>query len=301
MIQIWYENVDITNWCDIRSCNYIDASSGSDYVELVVDNTSDFINWGPRVGDRLRALCDTAAGVLDTGDMLVDTVMADAQGFSIYAASMPEKARREAYEAYTDTTLGDIAGKHAAELGLACEYYGIDPIWPIPAAIRDGETMAGFLTRIMTPQTGAVKYTQDRMALISRKWAAEQRAYVTIDLNSSAANFDLISTLSARYGRATVITPYAKGTARADGIDGPELTICDAPVHDSAAAAAWAAGALYMANAGAVTLQATVDTNAAIHVLGHYTTAGAIAGDWLADRVEHDMINMRTRIDLVEV
>ena len=300
-MQLIYEGVDITNDCDLTGCIYVDASDGSDYIELHMGNTRDFMRWQPTAGEKIQVLCDTAAGTLDSGVMSVDTVWIDAQSFSIYASAMPEAARQALNATYDQVTLGDIAGRHAAELGLNCAYYGVDPLQKISCAIRSGETMAAFLMRIMTPQTGAVKYAADRLALISRKWAGEQDVYATLQLNEQAANFALNYTQYARYKSATVRTPIATGTAQTGAQYGPELFICDAPVADNAEAAAWAAGALALANADALTLQVELDLNAALHALGHYRTTGAIDGDWLALKIEHDLINLRTSAELTEV
>lgn len=298
-MQIYYERVDITRDAEIVAATVREsAGEQADALEVTMQNPSQWNRWQPKRGERVEAV----RGDYTTGTMYVDTLMPDNGKYRLLASSMTAEAGRRRWQSYEQCTLKDIVASVAAETGMEYGIFGIDERTEYTYMLRQNETAAGFLSRILRMEGAILKCAFGRLSVVGIEYAQSLAVTREIRLTSETSGVKHRRAEGMAYAACEIISPYGHGNAVDVAVEnGITLTLADEPVYNDIQAARWARGALLWENRKAETLTFQTDFDASLTAMTPVVITGGESYDgyWMTDAVEHDLYNGSTRCGLM--
>ncbi len=114
-MQLFYEDTDITDYVDVKSCIHRDVSGGrADGLEMVLEHAEKWFAWKPQRDDRIVV----AHNGYTTGTLYLSMILPEDGKYRLTAASMPSHAKRKVWRCYEDTTIQGMMRACAAECGI---------------------------------------------------------------------------------------------------------------------------------------------------------------------------------------
>ena len=123
-----------------------------------------------------------------------------------------------------------------------------------------------------------------------------------IDTNQDGVTY--IRQENKKISTLTVLTPYARVNATdTAATKGSAATISGLPATNAVQAGRWARGLLLAVNRQAEKLTVKSTFNPAMSAMVRVDVDGTenMAGSWIVDEAEHDLVNMNTSIDMLRV
>lgn len=298
-MQLIYEGVDITAHVVITGALCHDGSGGrADAAEITMMNAAQWMNWAPKRDDALELV----ENGYTTGRMYVDMVEPRENQMVIFATSMPSAAHQRKWACHENTTLEGLMRAAGAELTMGHTIIGLDEKTRYPFAMRRNETTPAFMSQILRLEGGVLKCVGGKLAAIGIAHCQDMEPIRELEITSETPG-TLYRKIDGRlYAAARVISPYGTGHARDTAAQGGRtLTMTDAPVYDAIQASRWARGALLWENRQAEQLKISMGFDPGMTAMVPISITGedALAGKWMIDTAEHDLMEMTTTCGLV--
>lgn len=298
-MRIYYQDTDITDMVQVSGCIVRDMAGGRcDSLDMKFENAAGWYRWGVEPDDRITVLHDG----YDSGTMYVNRIRPEDGKFRILASSLPCRARNKGYRSFAGKTLEEILRDCAMETGMDYRMFGIEGKTVIPYVQRENESPAAFLRRLLLLEGATLKCVNGRYAAIGLHYAQGREAGRTVELSASQEDA-CYERQGAAYKALTVRTPYAEATAWDTAVDGSHahLILSGAlPAMDDAQAGRWARGRLLSLNreCESVTLRSKFDASKSALERTDIIGGTDADGEWIADGVEHDLVNLVTTVKL---
>lgn len=300
-MRLSWNGTDITGNCTITGCIHRDAAGGrSDSLELTLDRASVWYRWAPEEGDRIRI----TSGEYTTGVMYLTAVIPQRDKYRILASSVSPTANRKTWEGFKDVYFRTILDRCAAECGMTGKIFGMEENLLIPYALRKGEGCAAFLNRIATAEGFRIKAYNGVFRAIYLPWAEEQEATVRMRIEASQEGVQYRRRDNQKYTGLTVLSPWAKATAKDDGAGGNNVgVVTDYPATDKMTAGRWARNLLRDHNRLAEEITLDTKLNTALGALARVHISGGtdMDGEWIVEEAEHDLKEKNTTAKLLRV
>ena len=293
-MEIYYQGTDITGFVHVHSCKVRDtAGNRCDSLDIEFENAAGWYRWQPEEDDQIIV----AHGRYNSGVMYLNTIMPEDGRYRILATSLPCKARNKENAAYYQKTIEDIMRSCAAMSGMDFQIFGLDPYTVIPYIERDHEGGAAFLHKLLTLEGAMLKCVNGKYTAIGISYAQDLPALQTVNLTAKQQGI--------RYSRSgmtlkgvTLKTPYASATAKDTAVADSHMHLItgDVPVLEDIQAGRWARGKLLHMNRQTEKVDLQGDFNAGLTAMVRIDIDGDTdaTGEWLAEEVEHDLIEKRT-------
>ena len=295
-MNIMYQNTDITGLVQVKSCMVTDTCGARcDSLDIVFENAAGWYRWGPKEDDQVIVSQDG----YDTGIMYVNTVLPEDGKYRIYATALPCTARVKGYRSFQDKTIDEIMRICARETGMDYRLYGVNGDIVIPYIQRNGESCAAFLFKLLALEGALLKCVNGRYTAIGIEYAQDRDAYKGFRVTAEQR--------SAYYSRAgvtckslTVQTPYAQATAEDTAVDSTHMRkiVNDLPALNNVQAGRWARNKLLLVNRCCESLLLQADYDPLVTALARIDITGGTDADgqWIVEKAEHDLINLKTSI-----
>ena len=298
-LKLFYNDKDITKYVDILGCVMRDRSGReSDCLDLKVDHANKWFNWGVAKNDRLRV---TRSGY-DSGTLFLNTIAPEEGAFRIYATSArcaPFPARWASYE---KKTLSSIMSTCAAESGMGARQSGISGGIFYEYLLRENMSSPVFLEQLVNREGAVLKCLSGNFVAIGIDYAQGLEVKHEIDLKAKVFNVRYTDRRDQSWRSVTISTPFGSGTASDTHSNGQSRVITDITVDNNAQARRWARGILLCHNRESEQLEVEMDFNPGytamvrVNVRSEKTDAN---GAWVVDRVDHNMLDGRTKAKLL--
>jgi len=300
-MELYWAGKDITRYVNILSCVHRDYSSGrADSVELVLDDAAAWYRWGPKEDDEVRVVSDGD----DTGTMFLDTVIPDGDRFRIIATALRRDAARKCWKSYENTTIDALFGACAAECRMKAALWGVDGALAYRYILRQNEGAAAFLNRVGCMEGALVKAYGGAIRAVGLEAAQAMKPAAALKITTEQSGIRYERRMKSKLGVLTVKTPGAEVSAR-DGTaeEGNSEIVTRVPAGGPAEAGRWARGLLRMRNRQAEEISMETELNTAMTAMVRVDVTGEtdMAGRWIVDSAEHDLIDKRTRTRLLRV
>lgn len=298
-MQIIYQGTDITGYVDVMEAVHRDYASGRcDCLDLMLDHAKTWHRWGPCLDDTI----ELRIGGYTTGTLYLDTVEPEDGKYRILATALRSDARRRAWVSHENRSVGELFDICSAEAKMGSRLYGVDEGLRYPYLIRQNESCAAFLGRLMRMEGAALKTYSGRYTAISITKAQENPAGETLRLSANQRGVNYRNRSSLKVQSLTVQTPYARASASDAAVKtGESMTVCDAPAMDEATAGRWARGLLLWHNRQAEALEMETELDIAMTAMSRIDieSASIMRGEWIVDEVKHDFIRKRSSARLL--
>lgn len=298
-MQLFYNGTDITQWVNVTTCRCRETSGGQcDSLLVEMTRAEAWYRWKPETDDRIEA----RAGNYTTGRLYLHGCRGIDGRFTLAAASMPARAYRRANAAYTDMTLGEIMALCAAECGMSSALYGMDGETAYGFLSRTNQSAPAFINGLLEREGAAFKTVGGRFAGISVETMQAKSAAKTLRIEPWQRGVTHIRREPERLSSLTIITPHCQCTAYDPGApDGEARVVTNAGALDAAQGGRWARGMLLMHNRRAETLSLETAFDETFCAMGRIDVEAEtdVAGRWLIEEVEHDLIEGRSRAAMV--
>ena len=294
-MRLLYQGTDITGQVNVTACRCRETSGGqcdSLFVEML--DAQAWYRWKPDMDDRI----EVTEGSYTTGRLYLNACRGEDGRFTLAAASMPAKAYRRASGSYAGMTLEAIMALCAAECGMEAALYGLDGRMTYGYLSRTNQSAPAFLNGLLALEGAAFKTVGGRLAGISVEAMQEKDAAKTLRLTADQRGVTHTARRAERLGSLTIKTPYCQCTAYDAGApDGEARVVTDKPALNAAQGGRWARGMLMMHNRQAETLSVETAFDEAFCAMGRIDVEAEteIAGRWLIEVAEHDLIRGRSR------
>jgi len=298
-VKIYWQGTDITRYVQVKDCIHQEASGGeSDLLDLTMRGAASWNRWAPETDDRIQILHKG----YDTGTLYLTAVWSEGDQYRALASSARAGAAGRKWAGYAGKTLNEIMVSCAAEYGMSAGIYGMSGGIVYPWLTREGEGGTAFLNRILTMEGAGLKCVGGAMRAIYIPWAQLRTPQIEIAVNAGNDGARWIQRENVKWGRVRIKSPYGTGLAIDTAAGGrPEKVITGLPVRDNVTAGRWARGILLNHNRKAETLEINMDLNGRFQAMERVSVRGDTGayGEWIIDRVEHDLVNERTRAEMV--
>ena len=293
-MEIYYRGIDITDMVQVNTCIVRDTAAGRcDSLELEFANAAGWYSWGPEEDDTVVALHNG----YDSGTMYVNKIMPEDGKYKIVAASLPCRARTKGNASFYGQTIEEIIRSCAMASGMEYKIFGIDGATVIPYIERENEGNAAFLHKLLSLESAVLKCVNGRFAAIGIEYAQNLSAAQTIELSANQEGTKYRRDGTA-YRGVTIKTPYAGAYATDSAVSSGHamLTLNDIPALNDIQAGRWARGKLLYLNrqCESVVIQNTFNAGLTAMIRVDIEGDTDATGQWLAEEVEHDMINLTT-------
>lgn len=292
-MKIYYQGADISNIVSPIKCIIRDTCGGScDSLDIEFRNAAGWYSWNPQEDDQIIV----EHNGYDSGIMYVSAVIPENNRYRIFATSLPCKARTKANKSFSGKTVREIIELCAMASGMQYQVFGgIGDVY-VPFIIREDESCAAFLHRLLTLEGAALKCVNGKYTAIGIEYAQNRIARQGLSVFAKRQR-------EAEYHRdgmtlkgLTVTSPYASATAE-DRIvpdNHRRETINGLPAMDKAQAGRWARGKLLDYNRRCESVRIPMEFNPQLTALERIDITGDTdaTGSWLVDTVEHDLINL---------
>ena len=300
-LNIIYENTDITKYVNVTKCLCRDVSCGrADSVEIEFDHAAVWHSWNPQEDDTITVILDGYS----TGKMYVSAIVPEGDKFRILATALPSAARRKAWAVYRDMTLGEIMHNSAVEIGMDAVLYGISDNIKYSCIMRENEGCAAFLNNLGKCEGVALKACNGRFRGIYIPYAQGLDAVQKLHIDTTQDGVIYTRQENKKISTLTVLSPYARVNATdTAATKGSAATITTLPAMNAVQAGRWARGILLSINRQAerLTVKSTFNPTMAAMVRVDVEGTGKMAGAWIVDEVEHDLVNLKTEIAALRV
>lgn len=122
-MNLMYNGVDITIYCDVSKCVHdMQAEGKADTLDITIqDTTNKWDSWGVKQGD----VIEVTEEPIQSGKMYIQKTSQKDGFFRIVASSAPASAFRKASRNWNDITFMQIGRDIAAKHGLGIEFYDV--------------------------------------------------------------------------------------------------------------------------------------------------------------------------------
>lgn len=211
MIQIFYNDVDITDSVSVNRC-YHDMYAGgrSDTLFLRVNDAKHlWDSWAPAAGDEIRV----DYGTISTGTMFVSDAIPQNGYFDITAQAAPKSGFDRQNKAWQKVRLLQIGAEIAKRNGLSFHSYGVEDRLYSYLAQADGDLH--FLNRLARLEGCAVLVYDRKLVLYSERYmeALEPSESLDITIDGDYKYQDRSANL---YGSCTVESGMYSGSFSVD-------------------------------------------------------------------------------------
>lgn len=298
-MNIIYQDKDITDDVDVKSCVYTEVSGGRrDLLDIEFEYSDRWFGWQPQKDDTIQITLDG----YDTGKLYVNTILPKDGRYRILATAAKSAARRKIWASYDEMTLSALMGICAAECGMEHALYGIDGGLQYPFIMRQNEESMAFLDRVLTLEGGRLKCLNGKLRGIGIEYAQELEANQTVEIDARQIQAQYSHREDIKYAGITVQTPYGKASAYDTAVtDGDHPVITHLPAADDAQAGRWARGLLLQQNRTAEELEIGMEFNAGLTALARIDIESETDanGAWVVDLVEHDFFGKMSKATLL--
>ncbi len=291
-MEIFYEGKDITDLVQVRQCLLSETSGGRcDSLKIEFENAAKWYAWGPEEDDQIFV----AHGGVTTGVMFLNTVLPEDGKYSIFATSLPCKARAKTWNSFINKSIEEILRACAMASGMDYQIYGIDKGAIIPYAQQENESSAAFLNRLMMWEGAALKCVNGKYTAIGLSWAQQQEAQQTITVMPSQHGISYTRS-GKRIRELAVETPF--GSAKAVDLLAastfPSVTVTGIPAGNAIQAGRYARGLLMNENRKCESLTVDSEFNPGFSAMARINIEGGTdaTGEWLIEEAQHDLINL---------
>lgn len=298
-MEIFYQGKNITDLVQVRECVVRDTcGERCDSLNILFENAAGWFRWQPEVDDEIIV----AQSGYNSGIMYLHTVEPENGKYRIIASSLPCRARNRISRSYAGKTLFQIMLSCAASSGMEAKTFGTDGGRIIPYIQQEDESCAAFLNRLLSLEGSTLKCVNGKYAAIDIGYAQELNPAASFVIKP-----DQQDVVYRRAGTAcksvTVKSPYGQATAADKAVsDGIRIIKCgELPVMDDTQAGRWATGELLSINRKCESLMMRTEFNPALTAMSRVVIAGQTdaSGDWIVDRVEHDLVNKNTMTSML--
>lgn len=300
-MRIIWNGTDITDYCEIAGCVHRDAAGGrNDSLDLTLGRASAWYRWAPEEGDEIEVTQDGYT----TGKMYLTAVIPTEGKYRILAGSVKPSAVRKSWTGYQGQTFRALLEKAAAEIGMKAKVFGMDTDITIPYCLRDGESATAFITRIGKMEGFRIKAYGGALRAVYLPWAEEQSAVSRIEISAKQRGVNYRKRESAKYATMTVVTPWARATARDSAAGGTgQILVTTLPARDNVIAGRWARHLLKDHNRQAEELTIDQAFDARLSALARVDVDGGtdMDGKWIIEEAEHDLKNRTTSVRMYRV
>ncbi len=297
-MQIIYQGVDITDAVDIASCFYNDRSGAScDSLDIEFDNLKSWHRWKPEENDEIII----SNNGISTGKMYLNTVLPTDGRYRIFATSLPTNAKKKKTASYIGKALESIVRECAHECGFGTSFSGVNTETAFQYIERIDETPASFCERILKLEGAKLKTVDGNFCAINLQYAESRQPATGYEIESDQQGIDYARG-GARLSRLTIKTPFCEASAiDTDATDGPAMIITGLPTKEVTQAARWAKNLLIDNNRHAEMLSIDSEFNTGFYALSRLKIESSteLDGEWMAEEVQHDLINLRSRVKLL--
>lgn len=298
MINIIYENADISQMVQVRSCIVRDtAGSKCDSISLELENAAGLERWGLNSDDRITV----GRNGYDSGVMYVNTVQAEEGKYRIYATSLPCKARQKGYDSFNGKTIEEIMQYCAMYSGMEYALFGIDGGIVIPYIERRYEGYAAFLSRFLSLEGAVLKCVNGKYTAIGIEYAQDIPVRHTMAVNADQKGLQY-SRNGMTYSGLTIRNAYVDVSATDTAVPDDHIWITKStvPVTDPVTAGRWARNLLRKCNRDSEFVFLHCKYNPGLTAMVRVDINGVMesAGEWLVEDVEHDLKELTTTVML---
>lgn len=297
-MKIYWQDTDITGYVTVRSAVARDTCGGRcDGLDIEFENAESWYRWAPQEDDIVRVERDG----WDSGDLYLNTFAPGNGKYRILATALPCKARQKQWDSFENRTVEEILRKCAAATGMTYGLYGTDGSYRIPYIMRENEGCAAFLNRLGVLEGAKLKCVSGKYAMIGIGYAQDRDPIAEIRLNPENESADYRKSGAALRG-ITLVTPYAKGSARDEMVDEGKATeeITCIPAMNDIQAARWALNLLLDRNRQCESVEINADFHPAWSAMTRMDIVGGTDADgqWLIESAEHDLKNGKSTATL---
>jgi len=169
MLKIIYENTNISPFVDISECIHHDAAAGRlSSLDIAFDGAITWDGWAPKRGDTVQVELNEYS----TGIMYVRAPGPDDGLYRITAASATDAILARAWASFENRTLGQIMRAMAVECGMEWGLYGVSESRKYDYILRNNESCALFLSRLLTAEGATLKCDNGKLLGIGLAYAA---------------------------------------------------------------------------------------------------------------------------------
>lgn len=290
-MRLVWNGKDITEYCEIAGCIHRDAAGGkSDSLELRLDRASVWYRWGPEEGDEIEVTEDGYT----TGKMYLTAIIPQGDQFRVLGSSVSPAANRTAWAGFENVTFKTLMERCAAECGMTGKIFGMKENLVIPYALRRGEGCAAFLDRIGRAEGFKIKAYNGAFRAIYLPFAEEQEPSCRLTLTAKQEGVSYRRRSNAKYTGLTVLSPWAKATAKDMTAPGNNVRIITClPAMNNIQAGRWAQNLLWDHNRQAEQITMEQRLNTAMAALSRVDIDGGtdMDGEWIVEEAEHDLKN----------
>lgn len=297
-LRLFYNDTDITDSIDILECVTKDVSGKeSDCMNLLVDHADRWFKWGVEKNDKIRA---TRSGY-DTKNLFLNTIAPEDGAFRIYATAAKCAPFEPEWISYENMTLAGIMAGCAAEGGMGFNLHGINPQILYEYLWRKNQRATEFLDQLLNREGAVLKCLNGCFTAIGIGYAQEILCYHSMKIGSGMENAEYIDRRDQAWSSVTIDSPFGKGKAIDVRGKGQAKTFTDICVDSDGQAKRWARGILLCHNRQNEILNVELDFNPGYTAMVRIDvdSATAAAGNWIVDRVEHDLLVGRTKAKLL--
>lgn len=295
-MEIIYQGRDITEHVQTRRCIVTDTiGKRCDSIELEFENAETWFEWSPEEDDRI----EVTHGQYRSGEMYLNMVRPENGIYKIVATSLPNTARRKITRTFSGKTIEEILRTCAVDVGMGYQIYGMDKDTIIPYIQQEDESSPAFLYRLLTWEGCAFKTVDGMYSAIDLLYAQDIDPCQTIELLADE-QAQYIRTGDG-YSGVSIKTPLAQATAVDEAVSGTYgILTMSPPVNNNIQAGRWARGKLLELNRQYEAVCLRTEFNQGMTALARVNIEGNTdaAGEWIAEKVMHDLVNLETAVKL---
>ena len=234
-----------------------------------------------------------------TGRMYIDAITETDGVTSVFARGMSAKGMEKGWSSFENVTLMELMHLAAAELKMGYQQFGItDQIYE--RLIRKGETWIEFLRRVLRLEGAVLKCAGGRLTAVSIPWAQEQNPVCTYEITPETAGCHFTENFRA-YRECLLSGAGIAGKAADTAVAGDRQWKPDSIQPQNAKQAKrWAQGELLSVNRMCSTLRLDLAFTPGIAAMSRVDISGMgiTKGQWIAGRIEQDLIQKTSRLYL---
>lgn len=294
-----YNGKDITQSIEIYSCKYRDAAGGrSDGLEISFNDAAAWHDWNPEQNDVLQA----QEGGYKTGKMFVNAIMPEDGKYRMLATGVPTSGTNKRNRTYKNMSFSGIIASCAAECGLISSRYGMDETYKYEYIERNDMSGAAFADWLIGNEGGMLKTINGHFIAIGLAYAQERSAIQEMELRPDMSNLTYQRRNDKRISDLIIKTPHFTATAHDTTVkEYKPVTVCDLPIFTAAQAGRWARAMLANHNRQCEEINIESEFNPALTALARIDIQSKteMAGEWIVDQVEHDLIERKSSARLL--